>query len=198
MVYNNSANINPTGLVRADGSGGFNGVTTTQYGVQIGAASNGLTSQLLTNGQLIIGSTGVAPVAATLTAGSGISVTNAAGSITIAATGSGLSWTTVAAASQTIAANNGYVVGNGAGLVTFTLPVTAAVGDTFIIMGRDAGGWTIAQGAGQQMLVGSLASTAGVGGTVSSTNQYDNATIICITANTLFAVAAGAGVLDVV
>jgi hypothetical protein len=43
----------------------------------------------LTNGQLIIGSTGSAPVAATLTAGTGITVTNAAGSITIAATGSG-------------------------------------------------------------------------------------------------------------
>jgi cytoskeletal protein RodZ len=36
-----------------------------------------------TNGQLLIGSTGVAPVAATLTAGSGISITNGAGQITI-------------------------------------------------------------------------------------------------------------------
>lgn len=44
MVYNNSANINPTGLVKADGSGGFSGETTTQYNVQVGAASNGLTS----------------------------------------------------------------------------------------------------------------------------------------------------------
>lgn len=41
----------------------------------------------LTNGQIIIGSTGAIPVAATLTAGSGISITNAAGSITIAAIG---------------------------------------------------------------------------------------------------------------
>jgi hypothetical protein len=40
--------------------------------------------QALTNGQLIIGSTGVIPVAATLTAGAGASITNAAGSITIA------------------------------------------------------------------------------------------------------------------
>jgi hypothetical protein len=41
----------------------------------------------LTNGQILIGSTGLAPVAATITAGSGITVTNAAGSITIAASG---------------------------------------------------------------------------------------------------------------
>lgn len=40
----------------------------------------------LTNGQLVIGSTGLAPVAATLTAGSGISITNGAGSITVSTT----------------------------------------------------------------------------------------------------------------
>ena len=38
----------------------------------------------LTNGQLLIGSTGSAPTAATLTAGNGITITNGAGSITIA------------------------------------------------------------------------------------------------------------------
>ena len=44
-------------------------------------------SSALTNGQLLIGSTGAAPVVANLTAGSGISITNGAGSISIAATG---------------------------------------------------------------------------------------------------------------
>ena len=44
MAYQNAANINPTGLVNADGAGGFSGVTTTQYNVQVGAASNGLSS----------------------------------------------------------------------------------------------------------------------------------------------------------
>jgi hypothetical protein len=38
----------------------------------------------LVNGALLVGSTGLAPVAATITAGTGISVTNGAGSITIA------------------------------------------------------------------------------------------------------------------
>ena len=38
----------------------------------------------LTNGQLLIGSTGATPTAAAITAGSGISVTNGAGSITVA------------------------------------------------------------------------------------------------------------------
>lgn len=39
----------------------------------------------MTNGQILIGSTGAAPVVAALTQGAGISITNAAGSITIAA-----------------------------------------------------------------------------------------------------------------
>src|SRR5258708_28764195 len=41
----------------------------------------------LTNGQLVIGSTGAAPQAQTLTPGAGIAITNSAGGITIAATG---------------------------------------------------------------------------------------------------------------
>ena len=41
----------------------------------------------LTNGQVLIGSTGNAPVAATLTAGANVTITNAAGSITIASSG---------------------------------------------------------------------------------------------------------------
>ncbi len=49
----------------------------------------------LTNGQIIIGSTGAIPVAATLTQGSGVTITNAAGAITISATGSGGTVTSV-------------------------------------------------------------------------------------------------------
>lgn len=45
------------------------------------------TTALTTNGQLLIGSTGTRPVAATLTGGTGISVVNGAGSITLSATG---------------------------------------------------------------------------------------------------------------
>jgi hypothetical protein len=44
----------------------------------------------LTNGQVLIGNTGNAPTAATLTAGSGVTITNGAGSITIASSASGV------------------------------------------------------------------------------------------------------------
>ena len=43
----------------------------------------------MTNGQVIIGSTGATPVAAALTAGANITITNGAGSITIASTAAG-------------------------------------------------------------------------------------------------------------
>lgn len=59
---------------------------TTNHAIQLGNASGSLTSSTaLTNGQLLIGSTGSDPVSGTLTAGSGISITNSSGSITIAA-----------------------------------------------------------------------------------------------------------------
>jgi hypothetical protein len=63
--------------------------TTKQLNVSMdGGAAQVISAQpVQTNGQLLIGSTGNAPVAATITAGAGISVTNGAGSITIAVTG---------------------------------------------------------------------------------------------------------------
>jgi len=46
----------------------------------------------LTNGQVIVGSTGSAPVAATLTAGTGIAIANGPGSVTITASGAATNW----------------------------------------------------------------------------------------------------------
>lgn len=51
----------------------------------------------LTNGQLIIGSTGATPAVATLSPGTGVTITNGAGTITISATGSGGTVTSVTA-----------------------------------------------------------------------------------------------------
>ncbi len=68
--------------------------TQTNFGLPIGAGSSSAISwtSAPTNGQLLIGSTGLTPVLGTLTAGSGISITNGAGSITINNTG-GASYT---------------------------------------------------------------------------------------------------------
>ncbi len=81
----------------------------------------------MTNGQLLIGSTGAAASKASLTAGAGISITPGAGSITIANSGAVFAWTVITAATQTISVSNGYASNRSAG-VAFTLPATAAVG----------------------------------------------------------------------
>lgn len=72
-----------------------------------------------TNGQLLIGSTGAVPVLATLTAGTGITVTNTAGTITIAATG-GASGTAGQAASVSVATGTTTSIMN-----TLTAPTNA-------------------------------------------------------------------------
>lgn len=67
----------------------FAATSLTSNSLLLGNGSSNISALgAATNGQLPIGSTGNAPVLATITAGSGISVTNGAGSITIAATGS--------------------------------------------------------------------------------------------------------------
>jgi len=138
----------------------------------------------LTNGQVLIGSTGNAPVASTLTAGTNISITNASGSITIAATGAGgFSWTHVTGTSQSMLSNSGYVADNAA-LVTLSLPATSVLGDELEIVGRGAGGWSISQASGQQIIIGSNSSTLGAGGSVSSSNRRDSLYLVCTNANT--------------
>lgn len=180
MPTNNALNLNAQGLANYDGSGVFSAVTVTDHSVLIGGAANDITSLALTDGQLVIGSTGIDPVAATLTAGTGISITNAAGSITIDATATGVVWNDVTGTTQTISENNGYFADN-AGTVTFTLPATSTIGDTFFICGIQ-GDWTISQAAGQQIALGTQASTVGVTGTVSSTAVGDS--IMCVATNT--------------
>jgi len=98
--------------------------------------------------------------------------------------GTGITWNDQVSATVTMAANNGYVVDNGAVLVTLTIPAAAALGDTFVIAGKSAGGWKVQANGGQTVNVGNSPTT--VAGSVSSSNTYDCMTIVCITANTTF------------
>lgn len=122
-----------------------------------------------------------------LTAGSNISISQAGNNITIAATSiPGVSWTNVTGTSQNMVADGGYVAAN-AGTVTLTLPVTAAFGTILYVVGQGSGGiggWSIAQNSGQQINIGNIASTIGVGGSVSSTNTFDSLVLLCTVANT--------------
>lgn len=198
MATNNAINLNATGIPVYDGAGTFTATTTTQHAVLVGGASNTITNKILTDGQVLIGSTGVDPVAATLTAGSGVSITNAAGSITIAASGGGLTWTVITGASQALAVNNGYIA-NNAGTVAFTLPVTAAVGTLIAVTGiNNNTGWSIGQNVGQTIHMGTVSSTTGVGGSLACTKTRDTVYLVCVVANTDWNVVGSMGNITIV
>lgn len=140
-----------------------------------------LAAATLTSGQLLIGGT-TSPAAANLSAGTGISITNGNNSISIAVSGGGVTWTDVTTATQTLAVNNGYIT-NRAGGVTYTLPSTAALGDTIKIVGK-SGIAVITPNANQQILIGSTTGLAGVTGTATANDAGDCLTLVCITAGT--------------
>jgi len=106
----------------------------------------------------------------------------------------GLPWTDVSGSSATMAVNNAYTA-NNAGLVTLTLPALAAYGSLFFVVGKGAGGWKIAQNAGQTIHINASSSTAGITGSLASTAQYNTAWLLCSTENTDFIVLSHEGIL---
>lgn len=115
--------------------------------------------------------------------------------ITVGATG--MMWSEITSTSANMAVDNGYIANNVA-LVTLTLPVTAAIGDTIQVVGKGTGLWKIAQNAGQTIHFGSSDTTTGVGGSLAATVRYDSVEFVCITANTDWVVNASVGTITIV
>jgi len=91
-------------------------------------------------------------------------------------------WLTVSTTTYSPLAGYGYIP-TSASQTVFTLPAIASVGDTITISGQGAGGWRMAQNAGQYMVCNSSTTTTGVTGYVESTLDTDVVTFICETAN---------------
>ncbi len=109
---------------------------------------------------------------------------------------SGLTWNSISA-SQAMAANSGYVCVSGAAL-SLSLPTTAIVGQEIQITLAGATSFTITQGAGQSIRLGNVSTTAGVGGSLTSTAQGDTVWLVCIIANTRWGVFSSIGNLTIV
>ncbi len=91
-------------------SGGTGAITETAHSLILGQGTSAFTALgAATNGQIPIGSTGADPVLATITQGTGITVTNGAGTITIAASGGGVT---------SLAGNSGGALTGALSLVT--------------------------------------------------------------------------------
>ena len=129
---------------------------------------------------------------AVITAGSGISVTPGANTITIAATATAFSWSVITA-DQTAAVNNGYLC-NKAGTLALALPATSAVGDIIEVTNENTAlGVQFTQAAGQQILIGNTNTTFGATGTLTSSAVGDTLKIVCKVANTIWRVTSGWG-----
>lgn len=178
-------------------TGGLGSVTPVNKAVlTTDVSGNPQLTALNSNGQLIIGSTGGSPAAAALTAGTGVSITNGANSITISAGGI-IGWVEETTTARTLTVNQG-VIANNASLVVLTLPTTAAVGSVIRIVGKGAGLWKLAQVASSVIHYGSQTTTVGTGGYLLANNQYDAIEIVCTVANTTWTEISGSGSLTVV
>lgn len=156
------------------GSGGSGRTTATAYGVICGGTT----------------STGAHQSVASVGTAGQVLTSNGAGALPTFQNQSGYIWNEVTGTSQSMTVESGYIA-NNAGLVTLTLPATASVGDSIAVAGKGAGGWKIAQNAGQVIRAGASSTTVGATGYLQSTNQYDSIELLCITANTDWVVLTG-------
>lgn len=137
----------------------------------------------LLDGELYIGSSSGPAVAEHLTAGTGVAITNASNSITIAVTGGGLTWSTITAGTLAAAINNGYVLNHASTACVATLPATAAEGSVIAFQGlAGSGGFTITANTGQTIQFGNTSTSSA--GSLSSTNAGDTLWLVCGVANT--------------
>lgn len=164
------------------------GNTTGATGLVLNTGSSGVSIPSFTNtGALVSNASGLITNASGATAGL-VLTSNGSGSVPTfqSPTTNNILWTTVTGTTQAMSPDVGYVA-NNASQVVFTLPATSAVGKMIYVMGYGAGGWQIAQNAGQQIVAGSSSTTVGTGGSLTSLNQYDSVTLVCIVADTVWA-----------
>lgn len=164
---------------------GNNGTVSENNTIRIGTQGSGTAQQNRCFIAGITGNTVSNTQLVTINSSTGqLGVTNA----------SGVTWSTVTGPTNLVA-NHGYFV-NGGSTLNFTLPATAAVGDTFYIgvLNTAVGGWKINQNAGQYIignaaqLPSALVTTTGVSGNVTTNvgGDWGHAKLICAIANTAF------------
>lgn len=163
--------------------GGTGNSSLTAHGIMVGAGTGAVVPLAeATDGQIPLGSTGNAPVLGTLTAGTGISITNAAGSVTVTNTISGAAVNNQTGTSYqtTLADANDMVTLNNAAAIVLTIPPNSTVA---YLIGT--------QIAFQQLGAGQVTLTAGSGVTFRSaddayklTKQYSGAFVMKIASDT--------------
>lgn len=146
------------------------------------------------------GGTGVANTGLTITLSAGaagrVLTSDSSGNVSLATVGAS-TYTPVAGITQAMVTGTEYWTQNAA-LTTFTLPATAAAGTTMEISGFGAGGWTVAQTAGQSIVYQGVSSTAGIAGSISSTAASDVVRLLCVVQDVTWAAVSLAGSLNLI
>lgn len=124
-------------LIVANGGTAANSFNTTGVVISGATSTTALASVTLVDGQLAIGSSVGNPAAATLTAGTGISISNGHNSITISATGTTtLTVTSVNTSPYTVdsvVANDFIAVDSSGGAITIKFPNAPATGRVYYV-----------------------------------------------------------------
>lgn len=151
------------------------GVILDDNTIRIGTQGAGAGEQ---DSCFIAGIHGVTPGAATQTV-----IVDANGELGSTASSGGLTWSLITVDLNPMVPDVGYIC-NKAGLLTVTLPTTAAVGTVLRVTGINTDlGWKIAQSANQIIHFGNVSTTTGVGGSLASVLKRDSVELVCVVAD---------------
>jgi hypothetical protein len=112
------------------------------------------------------------------------------------AVGGGINWVEQSS-SATASVDTGYMT-TGGSQVILTLPASSAIGDVIEVSSAGAGGFRIAQGAGQQIRFASSLSTSGAGGYLESQQLGDSVKLVCSATDTEWTVVSSLGNLTII
>ena len=112
-------------------AGGTGDLTLTVNGVLIGETTSAIVATAAgTNGQVLIGATGAAPAFASITAGTGITLTPGANSLTIAASGAGGTTSFVTGSGTATPASGVITIAGGLNIATTGSGSTVTIAET--------------------------------------------------------------------
>jgi trimeric autotransporter adhesin len=172
-LVSNGSSSDPSFSTALIAGGGTASTSFNTTGVVITGATSttALTAVTLTDGQLAIGSSAGNPAAATLSAGSGIAITNGHNSITISATSGGFAWSDQSG-NFNAAKENGYFC---TAALTATLPASPSEGDTIAFICTTTS-IVIGANTGQTIKIGASSSTSA--GTATNNAIGDSVTLV--------------------
>lgn len=110
--------------------------------------------------------------------------------------GGGVIWN-VASSNTSLLNANGYIAVS-ASPISFTLPLTASIGDTYDIVNFGTGGFTITQNAGQTIYFGTQTTTTGASGSCSTIAFGDVVKLLCVNDDLDFMIISSVGNLNLI